>query len=74
MLSAIAYATGYFDRDSGYRLDNLVGDLEKLAAAYDLPFLRLTDMQKAEETIDAFLQDDRSVLMECVIDPMDLVK
>lgn len=49
-------------------------DLEKLAAAYDLPFLRLENMERCDEVIDEFLKDDRSVLLECLIDPMDLVK
>lgn len=49
-------------------------DLEKLAAAYEMPFLRLENMEKAEETIDAFLREDQSILLECLIDPMDLVK
>ncbi len=49
-------------------------DLEKLAAAYDFDFCRLENMDRAEEAIDAFLGSDRSVLMECLIDPMDLVK
>ena len=29
--------------------------------------------EKAEEMIDAFLAKDESMLMECLIDPMDLV-
>lgn len=49
-------------------------DLEKLASAYELPFIRLTNMDGAEEAVDRFLQGDTSVLMECLIDPMDLVK
>ncbi len=49
-------------------------DLEKLAAAYDLAFIRLTNNDGMEEAIDAFLKDDESMLMECLIDPMDLVK
>lgn len=49
-------------------------DLEKLAAAYDLPFIRLCSMDGADEAIDRFLEKDVSVLMECLIDPMDLVK
>ena len=66
----------HFTYKDNYSVVDLSGspDLEKLAAAYDLPFLRLTTMEKAQETIDAFLKDDRSVLMECLIDPMDLVK
>jgi acetolactate synthase-1/2/3 large subunit len=66
----------HYTYKDNYSVVDLSGspDLEKLAAAYDLPFLRLENMEKCEETIDAFLKDDRSVLMECLIDPMDLVK
>ena len=49
-------------------------DLEKLSAAYDMKFLRLADMAQADEIIDAFLEKDESVLLECIIDPMDLVR
>ena len=49
-------------------------DLEKLAAAYDLPFIRLTNMDGAAEAVERFLREDTSMLMECLIDPMDLVK
>lgn len=49
-------------------------DLSRLAQAYDLPFLRLETMEGAEAMIDKFLEKDASVLMECLIDPMDLVK
>ena len=49
-------------------------DLEKLASAYDMKFMRLRSMEGAQETIDAFLKKDEAVLLECLIDPMDLVK
>ena len=49
-------------------------DLEKLSGAYDLKFLRLENMDQADEVIDKFLEKDESVLLECIIDPMDLVK
>ena len=49
-------------------------DLSKLAEAYEMPFFRLHDMKNASETIDAFLQKDETALLECLIDPMDLVK
>lgn len=49
-------------------------DLEKLAAAYEIPFLRLKNMENIEQTLDAFLQKDETMLLECLIDPMDLVK
>ncbi len=63
----------YQDR---YSVVDLSGspDLEKLAAAYDLPFIRLANMDGADEALDRFLKDDASMLMECLIDPMDLVK
>ncbi len=48
-------------------------DLEKLSSAYDMKYLRLENMEKAAEKIDEFLRDDESVLLECIIDPMDLV-
>ena len=49
-------------------------DLEKLAAAYSMDFARLETMEHADEVIDAFLKEDKSMLLECIIDPMDLVK
>lgn len=66
----------HYTYKDNYSVVDLSGspDLEKLSAAYDLPFLRLENMEKCEETIDAFLKEDKSVLMECLIDPMDLVK
>ena len=48
-------------------------DLEKLVSAYDMKFIRLENMERVEEALDAFLEKDESVLMECIIDPMDLV-
>lgn len=49
-------------------------DLEKLSSAYDMKFLRLANMDKADEVLDEFLKEDESVLLECIINPMDLVK
>ncbi len=65
----------HFTYKDNYSVVDLSGspDLEKLAAAYDLPFFRLTTMDKMEEVLDAFLKEDESVLLECLIDPMDLV-
>jgi len=65
----------HFTYKDHYSVVDLSGspDLEKLSAAYGIPFLRLTDMEKCDETIDAFLKEDTSMLMECLIDPMDLV-
>ena len=49
-------------------------DLEKLSAAYNMKFLRLENMNEADSVLDKFLADDESMLLECIIDPMDLVK
>ncbi len=66
----------HYTYKDNYSVVDLSGspDLEKLTAAYDMDFLRLENMEKAEETIDAFLKEDKSMLLECIIDPMDLVK
>lgn len=49
-------------------------DLEKLSSAYDIPYLRLNNMEHVDEILDAFLAEDNTMLLECLIDPMDLVK
>lgn len=49
-------------------------DLEKLTAAYNMKFLGLKNMKDADAVLDEFLAKDESVLLECLIDPMDLVK
>ena len=48
--------------------------LDKLAEAYEIPYIRLSRNDEIDEALDAFLKDDASFLMECMIDPMDLVK
>lgn len=48
-------------------------NLEKLSAAYDIPFIRVENMSDAKEKIQAFLKEDCTMLMECIVDPMDLV-
>lgn len=66
----------HFTYKETYSVVDLSGspDLEKLSAAYGIPFLRLENMEKCDEAIDAFLKDDTSMLMECMIDPMDIVR
>ena len=66
----------HYTYKDNYSVVDLSGspDLEKLSSAYGIKFLRLETMERAEEVIDQFLENDESVLMECVIDPMDLVK
>jgi len=59
-----------------YSMVDLSGspDLELLTKAYGIKFMRLEEMSKADDVIDKFLENDESVLLECIIDPMDLVK
>ncbi|MBQ2803750.1 MAG: biosynthetic-type acetolactate synthase large subunit [Lachnospiraceae bacterium] len=66
----------HFTYKENYSVVDLSGspDLEKLAAAYGMSFLRLETMEKAEEVITAFLAKDESMLLECIIDPMDIVR
>ncbi|MDE5589100.1 MAG: biosynthetic-type acetolactate synthase large subunit [Acetatifactor sp.] len=66
----------HYTYKDNYSVVDLSGspDLEKLAEAYGIPFLRLENMERCDEVIGEFLRDDRSVLLECLIDPMDLVK
>jgi len=65
----------HYNYKDHYSVVDLSGspDLEKLAMAYDMKFMRLYTMENAQAAITEFLAQDESVLMECVIDPMDLV-
>ena len=65
----------HFTYKDHYSVVDLSGspDLEKLSAAYDIPFLRVFNMKDAGEKLDAFLAKDEAMIMECIIDPMDLV-
>lgn len=65
----------HFTYKDHYSMIDLSGspDLELLAKAYGIPFLRLENMADCDSTIDAFLSEDRSMILECLIDPMDLV-
>ena len=49
-------------------------DFEKLAAAYGIPFIRVENMSHARSKIEELLREDNTMLMECLIDPMDLVR
>jgi len=65
----------HFTYKDNYSVVDLSGspDLEKLSAAYGMKFLRLENMAEADAVLDEFLENDESVLLECMIDPMDLV-
>ncbi len=66
----------HYTYKDNYSVVDLSGspDLEKLSSAYDMKFMRLHTMERAGEVISEFLTHDESVLLECLIDPMDLVK
>lgn len=66
----------HYTYKDNYSVVDLTGspDLEKIAQAYEMPFIRLKDMTDCEAAIDELLSQEGSVLMECLIDPMDLVK
>lgn len=48
-------------------------DLEHIAAAYGIPFIRVYNDSNLEEMTDRFLAEEGPVLMECIIDRSDLV-
>lgn len=66
----------HYTYKDNYSVVDLSGspDLEKLSSAYDMKFMRLHTMEGAQETIEEFLSGNESVLLECIIDPMDLVR
>lgn len=66
----------HYTYKDNYSVVDLSGspDLEFLTKAYGIKFLRLNNMSNVNETIDEFLKNDESYLLECLIDPMDLVK
>lgn len=64
----------YKDNYSVVDIKDGTPDLEKLSAAYSIPFIRVEKMADAKEKIKVFLREDCTMLMECVIDPYDLVK
>lgn len=65
-----------FTYKENYSVVDLSGspDLEKLSAAYGISFMRVSDMKNVQQDIDTFLQTDAPVIMECLIDPMDIVR
>lgn len=43
--------------------------LDKIAAAYDMKFLRISSMENIDSEIDLFLANEESYLIECIVDP-----
>ncbi len=66
----------HYTYKDNYSVVDLTGspNLEKIAEAYDMKYQLIRNMQGAAQAIDQFLAGDERVLMECLIDPMDLVK
>ncbi|MDE6917993.1 MAG: biosynthetic-type acetolactate synthase large subunit [Lachnospiraceae bacterium] len=64
----------YKDNYSVVDIKDGTPNLEKLAGAYDIPFVRVENMSHAQDKIREFLAEDKTMLMECLVDPMDLVK
>lgn len=48
--------------------------LDKISEAYDIKYMCLNNMTGVKAAIDEFLKKDESVILECMIDPYDLVK
>ncbi|MBR7045784.1 MAG: biosynthetic-type acetolactate synthase large subunit [Lachnospiraceae bacterium] len=61
----------YHDRFSVTDLST-VPDLDKLAEAYHIGYLRLETNEGMNECLDAFLKEDKTMLLEVMIDPDDL--
>ena len=49
-------------------------DFGKLSEAYGIPFVRLENMDDIEQKLEKFLKQEGPAMMECMIDPMDVVK
>ncbi len=66
----------HYTYKDNYSVVDLSGspDIKKLASAYDMECIVLENMDNAEEAIRKFLDAEDAILMECRIDPMDLVK
>ncbi len=64
----------YKDNYSVVDIKDGTPNLEKLASAYDIPFIRVENMSHAQEKLKEFLAQDNTMLMECLVDPLDLVK
>ena len=66
----------HYSYKDNYSMVSLDGspNLEKLVSAYDFDYLRLENAKGLKKTIEKFLADKNSALLEVMIDPMDLVK
>ena len=65
----------HFTYKDNYSVVDLSGSpkLDMMAAAFDMKYMLVQNMDNIDAVIDEFLADDERILMECLIDPMDLV-
>ena len=65
----------HFTYKDNFSMIDLTGspNLEKIAEAYEMPFIRLQNMDGVDAAIEQLLGTKGSVLMECMVDPADLV-
>ncbi len=65
----------HFAYDDDYNMVELTDDpdLEKLAAAYNIGYLRADNMEDIDDKIAAFLKEDKTVILELRIDPYENV-
>ena len=66
----------HYTYKDNYSVVDLSGSprLDKMAEAYDMKFIRVRTMENIDAVIDEILASDERILVECFIDPMDLVK
>lgn len=66
----------HYNYNDKYSVVDLSGspDTEKIAQAYGIDYMRIFNMEGIREKIRKFLDTEGSGLMECIIDPYDLVK
>ncbi len=66
----------HYTYKDNYSVVDLSGSprLDKMAEAYDMKFIRVRTMENIHAIIDDILATDERILVECFIDPMDLVK
>ncbi len=62
----------YKDRFSVIDLDT-TPDLEKIAEAYGIDYIRIAAVEDQDEAIEKFLAEDKTTLMEVIIDPKEVV-
>lgn len=66
----------HFTYQDRYSVIDLTGspDLSKIAEAYGMKYIRVEKDNQIDEKLEELLADDASVIMECVIDPDDIVR